>query len=247
MNIFTAAFLGFVQGITEFLPISSSAHLVFFQSILPGFTQDGVVFDIFLHVATTVAVLIYFRKRIFKLTKNEIGLLIIGSIPAAIIGIVFREPLEALFGSVFWAGVTLAISGVLSLFVDRATAVRTHMNWLDATIVGIAQAVAIIPGVSRSGATIFAGTRIGISRDKIAEYSFLLSIPAILGASVVQVMAHGIDVGDSLPAYLVGSMIAFVTAFLSIGFLLSSLNTRNYKYFGYYAIVVGVLAAVFLK
>lgn len=247
MNIITASILGFIQGITEFLPVSSSAHLVFFQSILPGFKQDGVVFDIFLHVATTIAVLLYFRKRLFKLTNQEIFLLIIGSIPAAVIGILFRKPLEALFSSVFWAGVTLVISGVLNLFVDRAKAVRTHMSWLDATIVGFAQAIAIIPGISRSGSTIFTGTYLGISREKIAEYTFLLSIPVILGASVVEVLAHGFDLQGSLVPYLVGSLIALVTAFFSIGFLLNALNTKNYKYFGYYAIIVGLLATIFLR
>lgn len=241
MHVLTAVFLGLVQGITEFLPISSSAHLVFFQSIIPGFSQTGIVFDVLLHVATTAAVLLYFKAAIFKLSKKEVVLLLVGSIPAGIVGVLFQDELELLFQSVFLAGVTLMISGLFNLYVDQAKSVRTNMKYLDAVLIGIAQAVAIIPGISRSGATIFTGTFLGVSREKVAQYSFLLSIPAILGASVVQVLTHGFDTQGALFAYIAGALAAGVTAYFSIGFLLNSLKTKKYKYFGYYAIVVGLI------
>ncbi len=247
MNYLTAAILGVVQGITEFLPISSSAHLVFVQHLLPGFTQTGVFFDVMLHVATTVAVLIYFRKTLLLITPRQLLLLAIGSIPAAIAGVVFREEFELLFSSVFWAGITLAMSGVLNLFVDRAKTDRTKVGVLDAICIGIAQAVAIIPGISRSGATIFIGTFLGVERKKVAEFTFLLSIPAILGASVVQVLSHGFATNGATLEYLFGAVVAGVTAYFSIGFLLSTLTSKRYSYFGYYAIVVGLLTAFFLK
>jgi undecaprenyl-diphosphatase len=186
MNIFTAIFLGLVQGITEFLPISSSAHLVFFQHILPGFTQTGVLFDIMLHVATTFAVIIYFRRTLIDLTFREILLLGIATIPAALVGVLFRKQLEGLFSSVFWAGITLAISGVLNILVDKAKTIREKITIFDSVVIGIAQAIAIIPGISRSGSTIFSGVALGIDRKKVAQFSFLMSIPAILGASAVE-------------------------------------------------------------
>jgi undecaprenyl-diphosphatase len=247
MNIFTAAFLGLVQGITEFLPVSSSAHLVFFQHILPGFSQTGVLFDILLHVATTLAVIFYFRKTLFDLTFREIVLLGVGTIPAAVVGILFRKQLEALFSSVFWAGITLAISGVLNILVDRAKTTRERVTLVDSVLIGIAQAIAIIPGISRSGSTIFTGVALGIDRKKVAQYSFLLSIPAILGASAVEVLSHGFDTQGSLGAYILGAVVAGVTAYFSINFLLNTLSTKKYRYFGYYAIVVGLFAAFFIK
>ncbi len=247
MNFFTAIFLGIVQGITEFLPISSSAHLVFFQHILPGFSQTGVLFDILLHVATTVAVIIYFRKTLLDLTFREILLLGIGTIPAAIAGIVFRKQLEGLFSSVFWAGITLAISGVLCIFVDKAKTIREKITVSDSVLIGVAQAIAIIPGISRSGSTIFTGVALGLDRKKVAQYSFLLSIPAILGASAVEVFSHGLDSQGSTGTYLVAAIVAGVTAYFSIDFLLNTLSTKRYRYFGYYAIVVGLVAAFFIR
>lgn len=247
MNIFTALFLGLVQGITEFLPVSSSAHLVFFQQLLPGFSQTGVVFDVLLHVATTIAVIVYFRTALLKLTVRQGLFLVVGTIPAAIAGILFRSELESLFGSVFWAGVTLAITGFLNLYVDRVKPSEKKITFLDSVFIGVAQAVAIIPGISRSGATIFTGTFLGIKREEVAQYSFLLSIPAILGASVVELHAHGFATNGYLFTYLAAAVVAGITAYLSIGFLLRSLQTNRYRYFGYYAIVVGVLAAILFR
>lgn len=247
MNIFTAIFLGLVQGITEFLPISSSAHLVFFQHILPGFTQTGVLFDIMLHVATTFAVIIYFRRTLLDLTFREILLLGIATIPAALVGVLFRKQLEGLFSSIFWAGITLAISGVLNILVDKAKTVREKITIFDSVVIGIAQAIAIIPGISRSGSTIFSGVVLGIDRKKVAQFSFLLSIPAILGASAVEVLSHGLDAQGSGGVYLVAAVVSGVTAYFSIDFLLNTLSSKRYRYFGYYAIVVGLLAAFLIK
>lgn len=247
MDILSAALLGFVQGITEFLPVSSSAHLVFVQSLIPGFTQEGILFDVLLHVATTFAVIFYFRKRLLNLTFKEMVLLLAATIPSAIIGLIFQDELEALFSSVFWAGVTLMISGVLNLLIDRAQAVRERVTLFDAVLIGLAQAIAIIPGISRSGSTIFTGVMRGINRQKAAEFSFLLSIPAILGATGVQLLSHGLDTNGYLLSYIVGALVAAVTAFFSIGVLLRTLTEKRFKYFGYYCIVVGLFFAVVFR
>jgi len=244
MDILSAALLGFVQGITEFLPVSSSAHLIFVQALIPGFVHEGILFEVLLHVATTLAVIFYFRKRLFNLTFREIVLLGVATIPAAIIGVIFQDELEALFSSVFWAGVTLMISGFLNLLIDRAQSVRERVTAVDAVLIGFAQALAIIPGISRSGSTIFTGVMRGVSRQKVAEFSFLLSIPAILGATGVQILTHGFNTNGYLLSYLVGAAVAAVTAFFSIGVLLRTLTEKRFKYFGYYCIVVGLFFAV---
>ena len=242
MNYLQAIFLGVLQGVTEFLPVSSSGHLVIVQSLLPGFSQPGILFDVVLHLATTLAVLVYFREKILRLTKDYTLLLVVGTIPAGLAGILFQDFFESLFSSLWLAGVTLIITGVLNYFTDRFTARRQNVTKVDAILVGVAQAVAIVPGISRSGSTIFAGTALGIERRTIAEFSFILSVPAILGAGLMQVITHGINGDINIGVYMVGSVFAFLAAIVSIGVLLRFLMTRGFKFFAIYCVVIGVVA-----
>lgn len=246
MNILSAILLGIIQGLTEFLPVSSSAHLVLAQSIL-GFKQTGVLFDVILHAATTFAVLWYFKGDIRKLFSSKMLLLIvIGTIPAGLVGLLFQDQLEALFTSVKLVGVTLLITGVMNYSVDKQIGRREKVDIFDSIIIGIAQAIAIIPGISRSGATIFAASQMGIERKEAARFSFLLSVPAIVGANILQLVTHAGNDDISLPVYLAGFIAAFIFGLISIHFAISALVDRKFKYFGYYAVILGVVAILFL-
>ncbi|HPQ38807.1 MAG TPA: undecaprenyl-diphosphate phosphatase, partial [bacterium] len=216
MGIIYAVILGAIQGITEFLPISSSGHLVLAQSILPGFSAPGLVFDVVLHAGTLVAVLAYYRLDLIRLARglagglpeNEnrdsrrwiLGLLL-ATIPAAVVGVIADDAIEALFESPVFTAAFLCVTGLI-LFLGEwlksrhrehmdASSAMTPGRWLT---VGIAQALAIIPGISRSGSTMAAGLAVGWSRETAARFSFLLMIPAVSGA----VLLKGMD----MPAML---------------------------------------------
>lgn len=244
MTYLQAIILAIIQGLTEFLPVSSSAHLVLAQNYMPGFTQPGVLFDIMLHIGTTTAVLFYFRDRIVKVFRKDWYSYLIATIPAGVVGVLFSDFLESLFASIFFVGVTLLISALFNFYTDKAQGRRENITGLDAFFVGVAQALAIIPGISRSSATIFAGTSLGISRQAAAEFSFLLSVPAIIGATGVQLVKYG-DTITTIPGpYIVGTVVSGIVGFASIGVLLRLLTERRFKYFAYYCVVVGIASIV---
>lgn len=244
MNIFVSIFLGIVQGLTEFLPVSSSGHLVIAQSLFTDFHQPGVLYDVVLHAGTLFAVLIYFRKKIFKLSAKYISFIILGTIPAIVIGLLFDDYLESSFGSIFWVGIQLIITGILNWFIDKAKSLDKPIDYKKSLWIGIWQAIAIIPGISRSGSTIFAGVTSGISREKAAEFSFLLSIPAITGAIVLQVFKYGGSDSINIPFYFIGFLVSFVVGFFSIGVLLNFLYHKHFKYFAVYSIILGVILII---
>lgn len=253
MDIFSASLLGIVQGLTEFLPISSSAHLVIIQELLPNFSQPGILFDVFLHGGTLLAVIFYYRRKLWELVtfKNPhlMWMLAIGTIPAGLAGYFLNDLFESMFSSLFWVGITLMISGVMNWFVDTCqdTEHRTqNTGRLQALVIGVFQAIAIVPGISRSSATIFSGTMLGIDKKQAADFSFLLSIPAILGAVVLQLTKHGTAVSDPAP-YIVGFILSGVVGYFSIGWLLSLLAQNKYKIFAFYCLVLGLTVAVVSK
>ncbi|OGM31504.1 hypothetical protein A2630_03720 [Candidatus Woesebacteria bacterium RIFCSPHIGHO2_01_FULL_44_10] len=245
MSLISALVLGIIQGLTEFLPVSSSGHLVLAQNLLPGFDQPGVLFDVILHAGTLLAIVIYFWKTLLGLSKNYLVLLAVGSIPAAVVGYLFSNFVEGLFGSVKVVGVALLVTAAMNFITDmvKEREGKKVKVW-DALVVGFAQAIAIIPGLSRSGSTIFAATSRGIERQKAAEFSFLLSVPAVLGANLLQFSKYG---GDSFgwSLYAVGFLAALVFGLLSIKLTLSFLQAKNFKIFGAYCLMVG-LVAIFL-
>ena len=257
----SAVLLGFLQGLTEFLPVSSSGHLVLVQSLLPGFSQPGVLFDVTLHLGTLVAVCIYFWNdlwamllSLFSSNKPEatdnrrlLWLLILGSIPTAVIGLVFRKQFEAMFNDLHGNGVWFIITGALLLLTDRvSTSGRTlaAMNMWDALAIGVAQGLSIIPALSRSGSTIAAGVFLGLDRQLLVRYSFLLSIPAIAGAFVLELVSHrdAAAEGFDLLTYGAGTLIAGIVGYWSIAVLLDMTRSRRLSIFGYYCIAVGILS-----
>jgi len=197
MNIINAILLGAIQGLTEFIPVSSSGHLVLFQKIF-GVSEPALFFDTMVHVGTLAAVVVVLRKNIWailkKLNQPLTLYLIIATVPAVFAALAFRKPLEAAFETGGFLGfaflATSALLVIAELLAKRAGSMpgkkAGEMNWLDSLIIGIMQAVAIIPGVSRSGATLSGALSRRLDRDFAARFSFLLSIPAILGALVLQ-------------------------------------------------------------
>lgn len=241
MNSFWAVFLGVLQGFTEFLPVSSSGHLVIAQSLIPNFSQPGVLFDVVLHAGTLFAVVVFFRKEILKMNTKEITYLAIGTIPVAFLGYFFQSSIEGLFKSIRLVGAALLITGIVNLLTNRTKPQKKALKVKSSFLVGLAQAFAIIPGISRSGLTIFAGVTQGISRKKAAQFSFLLSAPAVLGANILQIATHAFEPGVEFVYYFAGFLAAFVSGIFAIGVVLKLLFSKRFNLFGYYCILLGVL------
>lgn len=246
MNLISSIFLGILQGLTEFLPVSSSGHLVIAQNLIPGFTQEGVLFDVILHAGTVLAVLYYFRKILLKLTSKYLLLLIIGTIPAGLIGVLLGSSIEKLFNGVYLVGFALLFTAVLNFLTDKAKTGSKEISIKKSLLIGVAQALAIIPGISRSGSTIFAGTSLGIKRKEAAQFSFLLSVPAIVGANAVQFLKYGFSGTENIIFYIAGFSAAFISGVIAINFVLKFLLGGKFKLFAYYCVVLGISVLIFL-
>jgi len=241
MSVFEAVLLGGVQGLTEFLPVSSSGHLVIAQKLLPAFEQPGVLFDVVLHLGTASAIIVYYWRQIRSMSVEYAKKIILGSIPAFLVGVMFSDLLEGFFESLLVVGVSLLISGTMNFVVNRTKGGGREVGNWESVKIGVAQAVAIIPGISRSGSTIFAGVVSGVSRQKAAEFSFLLSLPAVLGAAFLQVFKYGSDSSLELGVYTVGFVAALVSGYFAIKMVISFLGSKRYGAFAYYCFAVGYL------
>ena len=272
MTFLEAILLGIIQGLTEFLPISSSGHLVLAQQFL-GLKEPLVFFDVMLHVGTLAAVLVVYREAIGKLaigglstlgnsqfwreprtifnTSTElkfIWLILLGTIPTGVIAVLFKSELESFFHEVRLVSIMLILTGViLQLPRLRKQEVKNSDDPTDklktwhAPLIGIAQGCAITPGISRSGTTISLALFLGIPAKTAAEYSFLLSIPAILGAVVLKIR----DVGDTtIPLHIVGAgmLASFIVGYIALRFLLVVLNRGKFSLFSYYCIALGLVS-----
>jgi len=264
--LFKALVLGVVQGLTEFLPISSTAHLILFPWFF-GWDDpllNSLTFDVALHFGTLVAVLLYFRNDWLKLFRGFVGrnmddpygrlswMVVVGTVPAAILGILFEDYVETVLRSPLVIVFTLAFVGLLMVAAEFAAKKRpgegldeTKMGVGHAIIIGLAQASALIPGVSRSGATITAGLWSGYKRDGAARFSFLLSTPVIAGACLLKVpeAVEGMRGGSEAGAYILGTVAAAVSGYAAIAFLIAYLRRRPLYVFSGYRIA---LAAVIL-
>jgi undecaprenyl-diphosphatase len=254
-----ALLLGILQGVTEFLPVSSSAHLIIVSSFMDG-KPLPLVLNIALHVGTFGALLVYFwrdwlritKAAILRVTKKQRSFeadsllpgLIVGTIPAAILGLLWEDDIERLFHNPVSVIAPLALVGVALWWVDKyrpGPRALGSISLKDAFIIGVGQACALVPGVSRSGATIIAGRLRGLAREDAARYSFLLGTPAMAGAAILKskdILAHATD-----PTFIVGVSASFVTGCLSIGLLLRFLRKFGFASFAVYRVA---LAAVLL-
>lgn len=261
MSLTAAVLLGTVQGLTEFLPISSSGHLVIVQHFIPHFHQPGVLFDIALHLGTLGSILIYFRREVATLAngclpgpsgspgRRLLMLLGIGTVPAVILGIFGRAWIEQIFMSLFVVGIALCITGLWLLFSARFPAGGRNfeeINLSDALLIGMAQSFALVPGISRSGSTIVAGLTCGLSRATAARFSFLLSIPSIFGAAVFNMPSVSGLPSDAIGSYLVGFLTAFVVGYFAINAVLRFLAHQQFHRFGYYCLTAGGFILVYV-
>ena len=269
MTLLEAILLGILQGLTEFLPISSSGHLVLAQTFL-GLKEPLVFFDVMLHVGTLAAVLVVYREAIGRLAIGGVStlvdtqfwrkpsagfnastelkfiwLILLGSIPTGVIAVLFKTELESFFDEIRLVSIMLILTGVILQLPrlrkqdEGASPLRAEdLKTWHAPLIGIAQGCAITPGISRSGTTISLALFLGVPAKTAAEYSFLLSIPAILGAVALKIR----DVGDTtIPLYIVGAgmLAAFIVGYIALRLLLVVLNRGKFSLFSYYCIALG--------
>ena len=266
VDLLKAVFLGTLQGLTEFLPISSSAHLRIFPELL-GWGDPGAAFTAVVQIGTEVAVLLFFRKDIWRIATAwsrsllqpefrghldaRMGwFIIIGSVPIVVLGILLKDVIEQDFRNLWIIGTTLIVLGVILGIADRIGASDKRikdMSLRDAVLMGLAQAAALVPGVSRSGATISMGRLLGYEREAATRYAFLLAIPAVVGAGLFQL--REIPRGDNAYGWgptIVATLVAFVVGYAAIAWLLRYVSTRSYLPFVLYRIGLGSLTLALL-
>jgi undecaprenyl-diphosphatase len=263
MSVFQAVVLGAVQGLTEFIPISSSGHLVVVPELL-DWGEPGLAFDVWLHIASLLALLVYFSGDLIDLTRGTLAgdrrsrrlilLLAIGTVPAAVAGVLWSDYFEESFVDAKSAALQLLVTAVILVGAERALLFHlrrtaetgSHLRRVDdlrpvdAGVIGLAQAISILPGISRSGSTIGAGLALGVERDDSARFAFLLAIPALLGAALVKVPdLAGASLG--LGAGLAGFVASIVTSYAAIFGLIRYLKTNTLYPFAAYCLAAGAL------
>jgi undecaprenyl-diphosphatase len=270
VTLLEAVILGIVQGLTEPLPVSSSAHLVIVPALIPGFRQPSVFFDVILHVGTLFAVVFFLRREITDIlaslmpaqwsagsrtvdggkgrSHRRIALLIVAATAVTgTIGVLFKDRIESLFESVERTAAMLLVTGMLLFLSDRVKKPQRHqdsMNLADGIILGLVQAAALIPGISRSGSTIAFGIFRGLERKTAATFSFLLSVPAIAGAALLKAADITVLSAGDLPALGAGFLAAAVTGFLALKLLFAMINRTGLSVFAYYCWFVGAATLI---
>jgi undecaprenyl-diphosphatase len=254
MTLLEAIILGIIQGLSEFLPISSSGHLALGHALF-GLEEEGLLFSIVVHVGTLIPVVAIFWQDIWALIKRPFQkmtlLLIIATIPAAVIGLLFEDMVESAFASLTFVAFGFVITGLVLLFTDRlkkTTKPAEDITRLDALLIGLAQAIAILPGISRSGSTIAAALARGTRREDAAKFAFLMSVPIILGALVLQI-AHllrgGTQIHDlNLLNLGAGFITAAASGYFAINFMLKAVQKAKLRYFAYYVLALATAITI---
>lgn len=267
MDIFSASILGLVQGLTEFLPISSTGHLILAREFFGFSPQNGLAVDAFLHLATALAVVMYFRKDLLRLIKSFfifpkaekkdqtlIVALIVGTIPAVILGLLLQDHIDTAFRStelVAYALIAGSVIFVIAEMLYRWYSKRVHRDGINirhGLTIGLFQALALIPGMSRSGMTISGGMMLGYTREEAARFAFLLSFPIILaggGLKVKELIDTGAFGVDILPLF-VGAVVAFISALAAIHFLISFLKKHSILWFAGYRVILAIIVLMVL-
>jgi undecaprenyl-diphosphatase len=269
VEIIKVILLGIIQGLTEFLPVSSSGHLVLAAEFL-NYHDEGVAFEVFVHLGTLLSVLVVFRKKIgdmllapyqvwikknedqgYREAANWAMFIIIGTIPAAFIGLIFKDQIEVIFSNVLLVIIMLFITGTIMITARIVKNRDLELNTSKSFLIGIAQAFAILPGISRSGSTIVTGMFLGIDRSKAAEFSFLLSIPAIFGATVIKTkdLLDSSIQSDKMILLLLGTLTAFISGYFAIIWLLDIVKKGKLEWFGIYCYSIVIITGIwyFLK
>lgn len=250
MDLIEAIILGIVQGLTEFLPVSSSGHIEIVEYLMgDGLDQDhGMLMTVLLHVATALSTMIFFRDQIKRIIMQMVKekdftyalYIILSMIPAVVVGLVFDDVLDAMFNrQILLVASMLIVTGLLLLYADRQHITDKPVNSLRAIIIGIAQAVAVIPGISRSGATISTALLLNVDREQAAQFSFLMVIPLIFGKMAKDLIGESITLTHEPTYYIVGFICAFVVGLLACQFMVGIVKVAKLKYFSYYCFIIG--------
>ncbi len=256
MGIIDAIILGVVQGLTEFLPVSSSGHLEIAKELLSVSEQkQNLMMTVILHAATALSTIIIFRKDIttiiaglFQFKWNEEAQfsvkIILSMIPAAIVGLFFEDEIESLFGGqIILVGTMLLLTGLLLFLADKAKKTDKKVSVLNSILIGISQAIAILPGISRSGATISTSVLLGVDREKAARFSFLMVVPLILGKMTKDILNGDLstDSTNILPLVF-GFSAAFITGLIACQWMIRLVKKSQLKYFAYYCFAIGLIS-----
>ena len=257
MDYLDSLILGVIQGFTEFLPVSSSGHLELGKSLLGdnSLPKESMIFTVVLHFATALSTIVVFRKDIFEIIKELLKFelnsntqfvfkIIISMIPASLIGVFFETELESLFSNnIVLVGAMLMVTGLLLILADRAHNTSKNVSVKTAFTVGVAQAIAMIPGISRSGATISTAVLLGIDKTKAARFSFLMVIPLIFGKIFKDIFSGELNYESTqITSLAIGFIAAFVSGLLACTWMIRLVKNSQLKYFAYYCAVVGIIA-----
>ncbi len=260
MDILDSIILGIIQGLTEFLPVSSSGHLEIGKAILGdnSLPEESLLFTVILHFATALSTIIVFRKDIFSIIKglfsftwNEdtkfIAKIIISMIPAVIIGLFFEKQLEQLFGgNIMLVGFMLLVTALLLFFADKAKDTNKKVTFKNAFIIGISQAIAMLPGISRSGATISTSVLLGNDKTKAARFSFLMVVPLIFGKIAKDILGGDLNFeSQNITALSAGFIAAFISGLFACTWMIKLVKKSKLTYFSIYCAIVGVIAILF--
>ncbi|WP_449063999.1 undecaprenyl-diphosphate phosphatase [Planomonospora algeriensis] len=258
---FEAVVLGLLQGLTEFLPISSSAHIRVVSAFL-GWPDPGAAFTAVIQLGTEAAVLIYFRKEIWEIISTWTRALwtpalrshhaarmgwyvIVGTLPILVLGLLFEEKIDTIFRDLRLIGTTLIVFGLILWLADRKArdklTLERHLSFTHSVVYGLAQSLALIPGVSRSGGTITAGLLLDYRREEAAKYSFLLAIPAVLGAGVLKLFDIGEEAAPAWGPTILATVISFAVGYAAVSWFLKYISTHRFTGFVIYRVVLGVV------
>ncbi|ASV30505.1 undecaprenyl-diphosphate phosphatase [Maribacter cobaltidurans] len=260
MDIIDAIILGIVQGLTEFLPVSSSGHLELGKAILGdnSVPEESLLFTVILHFATALSTIVVFRKDIWEIIRglfqfkwNEESQftvkIIVSMLPAVFVGLFFEKQLEAFFGgNVMFVGFMLLITAVLLYFADKAKDTGKKVGFGSALIIGISQAIAMLPGISRSGATISTSVLLGVDKSKSARFSFLMVVPLIFGKIAKDLIGGELNFnGENNMAMGAGFLAAFIAGLVACTWMIQLVRKSKLSYFAIYCLVVGLIAILF--
>ena len=260
MNNLDALLLGLIQGLTEFLPVSSSGHLELGKAILgdTSVPQESLMFTVVVHFATALSTIVVFRKDIlqilrglFSFTWNEetqfSTKIIVSMIPAVIVGLFFEEQLESLFGgNILLVGLMLIVTAVLLYFADKAKDTQKKVSFSNAFVIGLSQAVAMLPGISRSGATISTSVLLGNDKGKAARFSFLMVIPLILGKIAKDVLGGDLTTSSgNVSVLIIGFLGAFIAGLVACTWMIKLVKKSKLSWFAIYCLIVGLAAIAY--
>ena len=257
MGLIEAIILGIVQGLTEFLPVSSSGHIEIAKVLLGSSQEQSLLMTIVLHAATALSTIFVFREDIKEIIRGLLQFtwnkefqfslkVILSMVPATLIGLFFENEIELLFsGEILLVGCMLLVTGLLLFLADKAKNTNQNVNFFHALIIGVSQAIAILPGVSRSGATISTSVLLGIDREKAARFSFLMVVPLILGKMGKDIISGDILIESAtLMPLITGFTTAFITGLFACKWMIQLVKKSKLKYFSFYCFLVGTVSII---